>query len=345
MEGAFTMKEKFGTLADGTEASLYTITSGPITAVISDYGATLVKLFVPDAMGKPADVVLGFDDPNQYTASTSFMGAVVGRNANRIGGAGFDLNGRHFALDANDHGRNNLHSGVNYYKDRLWTVIRHEENRLILTLESPDGDQGFPGNAFIAVTYQLEEGKTLRIIYDAQCNKDTVFNFTNHSYFNLAGHDHPEKAMEQILSMPARHFNAADAEGIPTGELRSVENTPMDFRAPKPIGRDIDADYDALKLQAGYDHNFEAFAAPCAILSDRDSGRIMAVSTDCPGVQLYTGNFLQDEKGKDGVIYHRRSGVCLETQFAPDAVNHPQWRQPVTKAGERYHSETAYKFA
>jgi aldose 1-epimerase len=167
---------------------------------------------------------------------------------------------------------------------------------------------------------------------------------TNHSYFNLAGHDKPERSLDQLLCMPARHFTAADADSIPTGQLPQVEGTPMDFRTPKAIGRDIGEDYFALKLQNGYDHNFEVYTNPCAVLTDPVSGRTMSVETDCCGVQFYCGNFLEGDKGKDGVCYCFRGGVCLETQFYPDAVNHPEWKQPFVKAGTPYHSETKYIF-
>ncbi|MBP3477853.1 MAG: galactose mutarotase [Oscillospiraceae bacterium] len=338
------MKKVFATRADGQVAHLYTITGGGLTAEISDHGATLVKLFVPDAQGNMDDVILGFDSPDAYTKSTTYFGATVGRNANRVGNATFTLNGKVYTMDPNDNGCHNLHSGFDPYKNRLWEVVKHEENSIRLRLLSPDGDQGFPGNAEIHVTYTLEAPGTLAIFYDGICDKDTVFNMTNHTYFNLAGHKHPEKAMDQILSMPARHFTVCDAASIPTGENRSVEGSPMDFRQPKPIGRDINADYDALKLQGGYDHNFEVFTDPCAILSDKDSGRTMAVSTDCCGIQFYSGNFLEGEIGKDGVSYCHRGGICLETQFYPDCINHPDWKQPIAKAGQRYHSETRYKF-
>lgn len=338
------MKKAFGILPDGSKASLYTIKGGDLTAEISDFGATVVKLFVPDTQGNIADVVLGFDDPNDYAASTTYFGATVGRNANRVGNACFVMNGKTYSLDTNDNGRNNLHSGFDPYKNRLWKVERHDADSIRFSLQSPDGDQGFPGNATIHVTYTLDPNNTLRITYDAVCDKDTVFNMTNHTYFNLAGHDHPEKAMDQILSMPARFFTVCDADSIPTGENRSVEGTPFDFREPKPIGRDIGEDYDALKLQGGYDHNFEVFTAPGAILSDPESGRTMAVITDCPGVQFYSGNFLAGETGKDGVSYCYRGGICLETQFYPDSINHPEWPQPFKKAGERYHTETKYRF-
>lgn len=337
------MSEKFGVLPNGETSSLYTIRSGPMTAVFTDLGATLVKLFVPDREGNLSDVVLGYDHPQQYCESGSFFGAVVGRNANRIAGAAFRLGGKEYRMDKND-GNNNLHSGYNFFKDRIWEVVEEEENSITFGLESPHGDQGFPGNAQIRVKYTLEQGNTLRIVYTGISDRDTVFNFTNHSYFNLAGHDKPEKAMEQILTMPARFFTPSDAESIPTGEERSVEGTAMDFRTPKAIGRDIEKKEEPLQLQNGYDHNFEVFANPCAIMTDPESGRTMAVSTDCPGLQLYSGNFLEGEIGKDGVSYGHRSGVCLETQFYPNAVNHPRWPQPITRAGEKYCSETTFVF-
>ena len=338
------MKKSFGILPDGSKASLYTIKGGDLTAEISDLGATVVKLFVPDSKGNLADVILGFDDSNDYIKSGTYFGTIVGRNANRVGKACFVMDGKTYALDTNDNGKNNLHSGFSPYKNRLWKVERHDEDSIRFSLQSPDGDQGFPGNATIHVTYTIDPDNALRITYDAVCDKDTVFNMTNHTYFNLAGHDHPEKAMGQILSMPARFFTVCDADSIPTGENRSVEGTPFDFREPKPIGRDINEDYDALNLQGGYDHNFEIFTAPGAILSDSESGRTMAVITDCPGVQFYSGNFLKGETGKDGVSYCYRGGICLETQFYPDTINHPEWPQPFKKAGERYHTETKYRF-
>lgn len=335
------MKETFGTLPGGETAHLYTISCGQICAKVSDLGATLVQLHVPDHFGHTADVVLGFDEPAPYLASTAFLGATVGRNANRVKEARFTMQERTCRMQANE-GPNNLHSGPDFFKDRIWKVVSHEANAITLTLHSPHGDQGFPGNASIRVGYTLSHD-TLTVTYDAVSDQDTVFNFTNHSYFNLCGHDRAEKAMDQILSMPARFFNPDDAASIPTGQLQPVENTPMDFRKPKPLGRDIGMDYEPLKLQKGYDHNFEVFCNPCAILSDPESGREMAVYTDCPGIQLYTANFT-NEMGKGGVPYPQRSGVCLETQFYPDSVNHTEWPQPFVKAGKKYHSETRFRF-
>lgn len=336
------MKEKFGVLPSGEEASLYTISCGFLTAVVTDYGATLVKLMVPDKNGVPADVVLGYDHVDGYRTGSAYLGATVGRNANRIGGAAFELNGRTITLSKNDND-NNLHSGPDGYSYRMWKVLSHTDSSISFTLISPNGDQGFPGEARIRVTYTLQ-ADGLEIVYDASCNQDTVFNMTNHTYFNLAGHDHPEAAMDQVLTLPGRYFNPDDAENIPTGEQRRVDGTPMDFRSPKPIGQDLHADYEPLHLQNGYDHNFEVYTNPCAILSDPESGRTLAISTDCPGIQLYSGNFL-DTTGKGGVHYGKNSGVALETQFAPDSLHHPDWPQPVTPAGTVYHSRTFYKLS
>ncbi|MBO7252426.1 MAG: galactose mutarotase [Oscillospiraceae bacterium] len=338
------MKETFGTLPSGEEASLYTISCGKLRACITDYGANLVNLFVPDSKGNIADVVLGYDDCNGYrTANGACLGATVGRNANRIGGSAFPMNDMTIRMTPNE-GKNNLHSGPNYFFQRMWQLVEHTKNALTLELLSPAGDQGFPGKAVLRVTYALEADRGLHIRYEAKCDRDTVFNMTNHSYFNLAGQENLSRAMEQELILPGRFFNPDDAENIPTGELRGVVGTPMDFREPKAIGQDIVLDYEPLHLQGGYDHNWEVFCNPCAILIDPESGREMAVHTDCPGIQFYAGNFL-DEIGKGGIHYTKRTGVALETQFYPDSLHHPEWPQPITKAGQVYRSETVYKFS
>lgn len=336
------MVQNFGLISKGRQAQLYTLSCGDLTAQVTDLGATLVSLTVPDRNGKKADVVLGYADAKSYYTGWSFLGATIGRNTNRIQGGRFLLNGKKVRLAAFERG-NNLHSGFDFFHRRLWQVECCSDTTITLLLNSPDGDQGFPGNAVIRVTYTLEPPSTLRICYDAICDRDTVFNMTNHSYFNLAGHDHPELAMHQTLMMPAQHFTPCDRKGIPTGEVRSVAGTPMDFRQSKPIGQDIDADYEPLQLSGGYDHNFEVSGDPCAVLSDPTSGRTMAVRTDCPGLQLYTGG-TSNAAGKGGICYGRRSAVCLETQFYPDSVNHPEWKQPFTKANTPYHSETVFQF-
>lgn len=333
----------FGQLPDGRQAHLYKICCGLYEADITDFGATLVTLMVPDAHGNCADVVLGFDNAKDYAVSSAFLGATVGRNANRVAGGSFSLNGRTYTLEKNNNG-NNLHSGSNSYAFRLWNVAEHTDTSIRLTLESPDGDQGFPGNAHIQVTYALEHPGTLRITYEGICDADTIFNMTNHSYFNLAGHDHPEQAMEQVLFLNSDAFVQVDKKGIPTGKMQQVAGSPMDFKLPKALSQDVNADYTQLSLMAGYDHCYQVSRPHCATLSDPISGRTMQVVTDCPGVQVYTANEL-GITGKAGAFYCDRGAVCLETQHYPDAVHHPQWPQPVVKAGEKYFSETKYVFA
>jgi len=336
--------EKFGVLPDGREATLYTIRGGNLVAKLTDYGAHLVSLLVPDRDGTVADVVLGYDDANGYrTGNGAYLGAVVGRNANRIQNASFMMGDTRIRLAANEN-EHNLHSGPNSFNLRMWELVRHSENSITFRLVSPQGDQGFPGKATIYVTYSLERGNRLRIRYDGISDRNTVLNLTNHSYFNLAGQEQTDKAMAQELILPGRFFCPDDVDNIPTGELRSVDGTPMDFRRPKAIGRDIEKAYEALDFQGGYDHNYEVFCNPCAILIDPQSGREMAVHTDCPGIQFYAGNFL-NETGKDGIRYGKRTGIALETQFFPDAVHHPEWKQPFVKEGEHYHSETVYQFS
>ena len=336
------MKESFGHLPTGEECFLYTISCGAVTACVTDCGASLVKLLVPDSRGRLDDIVLGYDSCEGYLSGDGYIGGTIGRSANRIKGSGFVLGSKTYSMTPNE-GPNNLHSGPDSYNPRLWKLISHTGDAITLELRSPDGDQGFPGNALIRVTYRLDASGALHLIYDAVSDRDTVFNLTNHSYFNLAGHRRTDRAMDQLLSLPGRFFTPADAQGIPTGEKRSVEGTPMDFRTPKPIGRDIAEDYEPLHLQGGYDHNWEVFCNPCAQLSDPESGRTMSVSTDCPGIQFYAGNFLNAD-GKEGVHYGKRSGIALETQFYPDSIHHPEWPQPITGAGTQYHTETVYRF-
>lgn len=336
------MKSFFGNLPNGKSAWLYTISCGSLTAKITDLGATLVQLWVPDRNGVASDVVLGYDNAEGYWNGGSFLGTTVGRNANRLKGASFSIEEKKYQMAPNENG-NNLHSGPDFFYRRLWDAENVSKDSITFCLHSPSGDQGFPGNALIRVTYHLD-GHGLHIIYDADSDQDTVFNLTNHSYFNLAGHNQPDKALTQLLTLPARIFTPDDAQNIPTGELRAVAGTPMDFRKPKPIQTDIEENYAPLALQGGYDHNFEVFCNPCAILEDTQSGRSLAVYTDCPGIQLYSGNYLK-ENGKDGIFYGKRTGIALETQFYPDCLHHPMWKQPIVKAGTHYHSETEYRFS
>ena len=326
------MAEIFGNLPDGTEAYLYTISCGELVAKVTNYGAALVSLLVPDRNGKTADVVLGCDDVSGYD-NFSYLGATVGRNANRIKNACFVLEGQTWRLPS-FMGPHNLHSGPDSFHRRLWSAEQVTPSSVTFLLHSPHLDQGFPGEAQIRVTYTLEYPSSLTISYDASCDRVSVFNMTNHSYFNLAGHDCSDMALKQTLMLPSRSYTVSDWMNIPTGELRSVEGTPMDFRVPKAIGRDIRGFF------RGYDHNFEVFCNPCAVLHDPSSGRTMSVSTDCPGLQVYTPGGVRS-LGKGGIRYGKYPAVCLETQFFPDAVNRPQWVQPFFKD---YHSQTTFQF-
>lgn len=337
------MKQSFGLAPDGREATLYTISSSHMKVQITDFGATLVRLYHTIANGDTADVVLGFDCAADYAASTTYFGATVGRTANRIARGSFVIGDTKVQMNCND-GNNNLHAGPDGYSYRLWQLTEHTQDKLVLQLDSPHGDQGLPGNATVRVTFLAESPATLRISYDAVSDRDTVFNLTNHAYFNMAGHEHPELAMDQLLMMPARHFTPADSESIPTGELRSVEGTAMDFRIPKPLGQDLHSGYECLVTQGGYDHNFEVFGQPCAVLTDPHSGRSLAITTDLPGIQLYSGNYLEGEMGKDGVSYIKNGGVALETQYYPNCVNEPAWKQPFFRAGEHFRSQSVYCF-
>lgn len=316
------MKEFFGTLPSGEKTSLYTICCGQLTAKVTDFGATLVSLLLPDRNGSLADVVTGYGDCGGYARGGAVFGGTVGRNANRIAGAAFRLGETGVTLSANENG-NNLHSGPDHFHTRLWRTDAVSETSVTFRLDSLHGDQGFPGSAVIRVTYTLT-GDALRIEYSGVSDRDTIFNMTNHTYFNLAGHDRADLAMEQTLCMPARFFCPADGEGIPTGECRPVAGTPMDFRTPKPLGQEIGADYEPLRLQGGYDHNFEVFCAPCAYLEDPASGRGMAISTDCPGLQVYTANFT-NEAGK-GTAYPPRCAVALNLSFSPTRCTNPSGR-------------------
>lgn len=336
------MTEPFGTLPDGRCVSLYTIEGFGLKAKLCPLGATLVRLYTPDKDGRYDDVVLGYNDAAAYRADWMNIGATVGRCANRIRGGVFTLNGKTYTLARNNLG-NNLHSGPDFYSHRLWEVTEHTDTSVTFYLESPDGDQGFPGNAKIWVSYQLEKPGTLSVRYKAISDRDTIFNLTNHSCFNLRGHQYPQAAMEQVLMIPGSRFIPCDETFVPTGEIWDVENTPMDFRTPKAIGRDIEADYAPLQNSKGYDHSYPTEGPLCAVLSDPVSGRVLQVYTDSPCVHLYSGNYI-DLEGKDGVYYCDRAGVALETQFYPDAIHHPNWPQPVCKAGQVWTGKTDFVF-
>ena len=375
---------RFGKLEDGRTAGLYILESPDgMRAAVSDYGAALVSLAVPDRKGNMRDVVLGHDDASGYETGDGFIGASVGRFANRIAGAGFELDGHTYSLTAND-GTNCLHGGRDFFHNRLWAVrigftsVKSDsimaayatesiadkdpsrglrglhDNMISFCLDSPDGDQGFPGNVHIEVTYSLPGDGMLRIDYRAVSDADTPVSFTNHSYFNLNGHD-SGIVTGHWAKINAEHYTPVDARLIPLEEPAPVEGTPFDFRTGKMIGRDINADNEQLAFGGGYDHNFVISDKPdkriikeAGVLYSDDSGICMTVLSDMPEMQFYTANNLNDEPGKDGAVYGRRGAVCFETQFRPDAINSsdPDVREGcILKAGEEFTSSTIYKFS
>ncbi len=342
-------KRSFGKNAKGEEATLYTFENkNGMTMEVSDFGATLYSLTVPNQEGKLYDVVLGYDTPAGYEGPAgTFFGATVGRNANRIGNAAFSLNGKKYQLDKND-GKNNLHSGSDSYSFRIWKVKETTENSITFSLHSPDGDQGYPGTLDMDVTYVLTDDNAVQINYYGVPEKDTIINMTNHSYFNLNGHG-SGSIEKHLIWVDADAYTVTDEESIPTGEIIPVKGTPMDFRVKKEVGKDIDADYEAVINGKGYDHNWclnnHGKFAKVAELNADISGITLEVYTDLPGVQVYTGNFIPEEAGKQGVVYKRRQGICFETQYYPDAINHDNFESPVCRAGEVYKTTTVYKFS
>ncbi len=344
-------KEAYGTLANGVQADRYTlINSNGVSASFTDLGGTWLTMIVPDREGNREDVLLGRASLEECLTLSGHMGEIIGRSANRIGNAALTINGVTYHLAANSGGINNLHSGPDFYRDRLWdTQVEETEQgtKISFSLHSPDGDQGYPGNADIVVSYLLTEDNALRLDYYMTADADTIANFTNHAYFNLAGHDTGD-VLSQKVWIDADFFTDTDENSVPTGELVPVKGTPMDFTQLKAIGQDLLENYEALVIGNGYDHNWALNHAPgelalSAKAVDEASGRVMEVYTDLPGVQFYTANSLGGA-GKDGAEYGPRSGFCFETQYFPDAVNKPQFASPILKKGEEYHTTTIYRF-
>ena len=340
----------FGKTADGAEVTLYRIeNSRGMAAEIIDFGAHLVSLFVPGRDESTDDVVLGFDDIKGYETNPCFFGSVIGRSANRIGKAHFELNGVGYDLEKNESG-NNLHTSFAHgYHKRIFKAEAGSDGCSVkLSLESPDGDDGFPGNLTMSVTYRVTEENEIELIYEGVSDADTVFNPTNHSYFNLAGHN-SGTAMGHSLQLLASHFTPVEKDSITTGEIRAVAGTPFDFTEPHVIGERINDADQQLGFGGGYDHNFaidgyDGSLRKIAVLADEKSGREMSVYTDLPGVQFYAGNFIAPLTGKGGAAYGKRCAVCLETQFFPNAINRPEFVSPVLKAGEKFRSVTKYCF-
>lgn len=345
-------KEVFGKTKEGTIVDIYTITNSNGTmARFTNFGAVLLSLFVPDKEGLLVDVVLGYDNLNGYFDNGPNFGAIIGRHANRIGNAKFLINGVKYKLDEND-GKNNLHSGFEGFHQRVWEGNAYEGElgtSLEFTYHSVDKDQGFPGNLDVKVTYTLTDDDSLIIEYYGVSDADTILNLTNHSYFNLSGHDSGDILKHKVW-IDSDYVTESDTESIPTGKLLAVKDTPMDFNQIKSIGKDINSDYYQIAQSNGYDHNWvlktkKGEVSLVARMEDKYSSIGMEVFTDMPGMQFYTANFLDGtEFGKGGQLYQQNSGACFETQFYPNSMNIPDFPSPILRAGEEYKYTTVYKF-
>lgn len=323
----------------------YTLSNGALSVDILNLGGTVAALRMPGRDGSVADVCLGFENAQDYLTLNSYFGALIGRYANRIARGRFLLNGREYALACNN-GRNHLHGGLAGFDKRLWEV-RQEADGLLLSLDSPDGEEGYPGNLKVQVRYRLTTENELWIEYAAQSDADTILNLTNHSYWNLKGVGQGD-VLDHTLQVNASRFTRVDGEAIPTGELPGVAGTPLDFRTPRRIGERIAEQDPDLKAVGGYDHNFVLDGSgfrEAAVLSEEDSGRTLTVLTDQPGIQVYTGNMLNGSLAGKNVRYGKHAGVALETQCFPDTPNHPEFPSCVLRAGESYKQTTCFRFS
>ncbi len=345
------LAEKFGITKKGEEVLKYTLeNANGMKMSVLNLGATIVSLEVADKNGNPCDVVLGYDTVSDYQNNTCYFGAVIGRNSNRIKDGRCTIDGVNYQLEQNDN-ENNLHSGSNGFHDAIWTaeVADNRNDSITFSYYSRDGEQGFPGNMDVLVTYTLTSENELVLDYKATTDKTTVANLTNHAYFNLNGHDSGSIENQQ-MQIESSHFTpVVDQKAIPTGVIEAVENTPMDFRVAKNIGADIDAEFEQIKFGGGYDHNYvldrnRAGMILAATATALERGIEMKVYTDCLGIQLYTGNFITEQKGKNGVTYGFRHGFCLETQYFPNAVNETNFATPTLSPNETYQTQTKYSF-
>jgi aldose 1-epimerase len=341
---------EFGKMPDGAAIRIYTLTNkNKLQARIADYAGVVVSLNAPDRNGRMADVVLGFDTLPEYLANpTQYFGAIIGRYGNRIGAARFTLNGVEYKLPKNN-GENSLHGGGDGFFKRVWKPRVLPDGGLELSYLSKDGEEGYPGNLSVTVTYRLTDANELKIDYAATTDKDTVVNLTNHSYFNLKGAGSGD-ILGHNLMLNAERFTPVDKGLIPTGDLLGVAGTPFDFRKLTAIGARIEQNDEQLKIGAGYDHNWVLNKSGNALtlaarVEEPSSGRTLEVYTSEPGIQFYSGNFLDGSvKGKGGKVYGHRSAFCLETQHFPDSPNHPAFPSTVLKPGQRYQSTTVYRF-
>lgn len=337
----------FGTACDGRAVDEIILDNGTLRCSFLTYGAALRGLAVPGAAG-PVDVALGFDSVEAYETQDKFMGAMVGRYANRIAGGRFTLDGQEYVLARND-GENHLHGGPGGFFAKVWEAASCGEHGVTFSCESEDMEEGYPGRLSVSVTCRLE-GEALHLSYRAVTDRTTVCNLTNHAYFNLNGHD-TGGAMEQLLMLHAGYYTPVGPGSIPTGKIALVEDTPMDFRTPAVIGARIDQAFQQLELCCGYDHNWvvdgeAGLLRPAAVLESVKTGVRMEVETTLPGIQFYAGNYMDGcPVGKGGARYGRRDAVCLETQFFPDTPNHPNFPQCVLRPGEVWSHETVFRFS
>ena len=342
--------QKFEASVDGQQTHLFTLTNkNNMEVCITNFGGRIVSVNLPDKDGVPRDVVLAFDNIDDFQNNSSDFGASIGRYANRIAGAKFELDGTTYELLAND-GDNCLHGGPKGWQYKVFEGKQISDTQVQLSLESPDGDMNFPGNLKVQVTFTLTDDNAIDIKYSATTDKKTVINMTNHSYFNLSG-DPQNDILDHVLYINADNFTPVNAKLIPLGNLESVKGTPMDFTTPKAIGQDINqTSFEQIQLGHGFDHNWVlntqgditrlAAKATCPT-----TGISVEVYTNEPGIQVYTGNFLNGSAiGKNGTAYKRRTAVCLETQHFPDSPNQPQFPTVVLEPGQTYNSECIYKF-
>lgn len=346
-------KRAYGKTVEGNVVDIFTLMNTKGLAVeITNFGGIIVSLKTPDSKGQLEDIVLGYDQLEGYMKKGPYFGAVIGRYANRIANGSFELNGLQYNVAKNE-GENHLHGGIVGFDKVVWeaeTVKEGENENLVLSYTSADGEEGYPGKLDVKVTYALSEDNGLSINYSAVTDKDTIINLTNHSYFNLSGHDSGNILAHEVM-LNADKFTVVDKYSIPTGELRAVEGTPLDFTEMTPVGNRINSDYEQIVFGGGYDHNFVINQCKCDIkkaaeVYDPATGRFMEVYTTKPGIQLYTGNFLDGtEIGKGGTAYGKRSGLCLETQFFPNSINEEHFPTPILRVGDTYHHKTIYKFS
>ncbi|MBQ0096933.1 MAG: galactose mutarotase [Bacteroidales bacterium] len=338
---------------NGIPTALYTLTNGNgMEVCVTNFGGRIVSVMVPDRDGEFKDVVLGFDKVSDYFPKNHFsdFGAAIGRYANRIGGGKLVIDGNEYQLPLNDNRANCLHGGFGGWQYQAYEMVEADDTHVKLVMNSADGDNNFPGAVTAYVTYTLTEDNRLDISYEATTDAPTVINMTNHSYFNLSGDPANHSICEDRLFINSESYTPTDKLLIPTGEIATLEGTPLDFRLPQTIGDRIDNDFAALNFAGGYDHNWilndTDELVPDVILSCEDTGITLTVFTNEPGIQVYTGNFLNGTlTGKNGVTYNRRTGICLESQHFPDSPNKPEWPTTVLRPGETYTSHCVFAFS